>query len=152
MITNHRHHFKEAVTYMKTRTNEIIPDEGKTSPSRTRWISQVAVSGNIGGTHVPDIFNISNDVWHTFDYQGRKQVYHIRDIQRPGGRGHGGGIFYSQRVRGSHGSKYNNNRHNWRGCGGYGHSGRVNYQGGYGVPGNNDYGNNSERNDNQNAI
>ena len=79
MITNRRHHFKEAVTYMKTRMNEIIPDESKTGPSRTIWISQVAVSGNIGGTHVPDIFNISNDVWRTFDYQGRQQVDHVRD-------------------------------------------------------------------------
>ena len=62
ILTNHRHHFKEAITFMTTRMNEIIPDEETTRPSRKRRISQVAVSGNIGGTHVPNVFNLSNNI------------------------------------------------------------------------------------------
>ena len=38
MLTNHRHNFKKAVTYMKTRTNKIITDYGTTGPSGTRII------------------------------------------------------------------------------------------------------------------
>ena len=71
MLTNHRHYLKEAVTYMTTIMDEIIPDEGTTGPYRTRKISQVTVRVNFGGTHVPGVFNISNDIWRTFDYQVR---------------------------------------------------------------------------------
>ena len=103
MLTNHRHHLKDSVTYMTKRMNEIIPDEGKTAPSSKRRISQVTVSGNIGGTHVPAVFNISNDIWRTFGYPGRQKVYRIRDSQHPGGQGHERGIFHSQRGRGGRG-------------------------------------------------
>ena len=72
MLTNHRHNFKEAVTYMTTRINLTISYEVATGPSRTRRISQVAVSSNIGGNHAPDVINISNDVWLAFNYQGRQ--------------------------------------------------------------------------------
>ena len=65
MLTNHRHNFKGTVTYMKTIMNDIITDGETTGPSRTRIMSQVSVSGNIIGTHVHDVFNISNDLWIT---------------------------------------------------------------------------------------
>ena len=79
---------------MTTRMNDIIPDEGKIGPSRIRRTSQVVVIGNIGGNHVPDVFNTSNDVWCTFNYQGRQKVYRIINRQHPGEQGHGRGRFH----------------------------------------------------------
>ena len=111
---------------MATIMNEIVPNEGTTIPSRTRNISQVAVIGNIIRNHVPDVFNISNDVWLTFNYQVSHNFYCIKDIQRQGVQGRGGGRLHSQRGKGGCGGRYNINRNNWRGRVGYRRGGRVN--------------------------
>ena len=136
---------------MTTRMNDINRDEGKIGPSRIRRTSQVVVIGNIGGNHVPDVFNTSNDVWCTFNYQGRQKVYRIKDSQRSGGQRYGGGRLHRKFDRDGYRGRYNNNINNWIVNGGYSHGGRGNYQGSYGGRDNNEYFNNSNKYDNHNA-
>ena len=132
MIQQYKNNFKDACTYMTTRMSEIFPP-GSNSNKMSRSISQSnRVSTTVNGRHIPDIFNIPDDVWYNLDRSNQNTIARLRRENGRGGRG-GRGRGGNRGGRGGRGGRYHQNRDNYNNYGGRGRgSGRGGYGRGYG--------------------
>ena len=132
MLQQYKNNFKDACTYMTTRMSEIFPPDNN-SNRMSRKISQAnRVSTTVNGKHIPDIFNVPDDVWYGLDRFNRNKITRLRKENGRGGRG-GRGRGGNRGGRGGRGGRYQNNRDNYNSYGGRGRGfGRGGYGRGYG--------------------
>ena len=132
MLQQYKNNFKDACTYMTTRMSEIFPPDSN-SNRMSRKISQASrVSTTVNGRHIPDIFNVPDDVWYGLDRFNRNKITRLRKENGRGGRG-GRGRGGNRGGRGGRGGRYQNNRDNYNSYGGRGRGfGRGGYGRGYG--------------------
>ena len=132
MLQQYKNNFKDACTYMTTRMSEIFPPDSN-SNRMSRKISQASrVSTTVNGKHIPDIFNVPDDVWYGLDRFNRNKITRLRKENGRGGRG-GRGRGGNRGGRGGRGGRYQNNRDNYNSYGGRGRGfGRGGYGRGYG--------------------